>query len=730
MFTMPTPRFGMPFKLVLLVVLTVLSTRASAAPVVIDFEDLGNQVTVFDQYANKGISFNYPLVLDYSKEAAPWRYQGFAHSGTKAIEQCYGKEFCSTPIVMNFTTPQKRVKVWAGYSDNLTTPRTVVLTTLDSAGGLIHQQKATFQPSSAPLPIQTSLEDNSGTQNIHSATVSFAPGPDGRPPDTNHLAIDDIEFDTPGPPPICPSTTNPVVTLTQPTSGQILRSNSFSIQGTVDTTSPLDKAEVIVSGSSGTNRLDLLSGGAIPYNGGAFSAYGITDLLLLGSNTITVRVQNCKGPGESSTTLIYQPCDNTTRPKVIINEPNPSAYTTISSDTFKLQGKIDSPGTLQTVSVTVVPGMPSTESHQFNITPDNNGAFDVQLSSLNLFKGNNTITVTAQSSDGCPGEASTTVTYDKKILRRISGQSFLQFAQADPQDKYKAENGFLHVTHNPGCGLKGNNGDDKFFPPEHNLPFWAKYVKYEFVQFWPKERKQDDCGVGGWFGAGSYLTRVTQGDQSKKEPLLTVHWENACCGQYGGKNIEYVVSFIVSVSEDLVQAGQSLGEPMFDPDQLAINSIAPPNGFSLNQQPVPTPPPQPSGSGKLTIDILFDTQVPGGGPYAPYDVTAWVQGTGPVTGTVGDTSFKINETQKVTPPSVGKWEKSIDNLRAGNWSISVVCTETGNIGSCRDPGNGCTCQSKDPGTGKPVCNCQASVPGTIVFDFSGNQGLRCTTSPY
>src|SRR5262245_36593789 len=64
-------------------------TSAPAAPasgVVIDFEDLapggpggaGSPVIVTNQYADKGIIFNSPVALDYSK--GPFSVPGFAHS--------------------------------------------------------------------------------------------------------------------------------------------------------------------------------------------------------------------------------------------------------------------------------------------------------------------------------------------------------------------------------------------------------------------------------------------------------------------------------------------------------------------------------------------------------------------------------------------------------------------------------------------------------------------------
>jgi len=424
--------------------LTALPVSTSAAPVVIDFEDLstngpgeGGQVTVFHQYAGiagKGINFNEPVALDYSKGSAPRRYQGFAHSGTKAIEQCYEKEFCDTPIVMNFTIAQRRVKVWVGYSDNLGKQETVILSTFDSAGVPIRQTTATFQPSTAPIPIRTPLEVKSDSQNIYSATVSFVPDADAHGRVYNHnLAVDDIEFDTAGPPPPCVSTRNPIVTLASPTPGQIVRFNAFNLQGTISTTAPLESATLIINGSSGSHSLDLLGGGIhLSRNGGTVSAYGITDLLFLGSNTIIVRAQDCKGSGEGSTTLTFQPCDSTTSPVVTITNPSTPGRNIVSTDSFKLTGKINSSAKLESVTITITAGPPNSDSHRFNINPDNEGAFDVTVSSENLFQGTeNTITVTAQNTEGCSGEKSTTIVFDNRILQ---WQPALAFRAGTPEE--------------------------------------------------------------------------------------------------------------------------------------------------------------------------------------------------------------------------------------------------------------------------------------------------------
>lgn len=106
------------------------------------------------QYADKGITFNGPVGLDYSRGGA---IPGFAHSGTKAIEPCYGREFCTTPIALTFSVPQQRVKVWVGYRARLDAPRAVVLVAYDAAGAEVARATDALAPSAGPQPIRLPL---------------------------------------------------------------------------------------------------------------------------------------------------------------------------------------------------------------------------------------------------------------------------------------------------------------------------------------------------------------------------------------------------------------------------------------------------------------------------------------------------------------------------------------------------------------------------------------------
>lgn len=320
-----TQRRMAPFAMaIIFLLLTGLGTKAHepgpivlynasppADPIVIDFEDLapdgpGTPATVLvtSQYADKGITFNGPVALDYSKGIP---IPGFARSGTKAIEQCYSKEFCTTPIEMNFTAAQARVKVWVGYSQPLGESRSVILRAFDASGVEVGSAVTTLSPSSSPQPIDRPIEVSSASANIVRAAVSFSPGTMF----TNWLAIDDVEFDATLP--ICFNTQPPVVTLNSRLNAQRVQINAFIPQGNIATQTPLESATLIVTGSNGSRSLDLLGSGLISRSGGDISLARIKGILSPGRNTVIVNAQNCQGTGQSSAIIIYDSIADGTR---------------------------------------------------------------------------------------------------------------------------------------------------------------------------------------------------------------------------------------------------------------------------------------------------------------------------------------------------------------------------------------------------------------------------------
>src|SRR5262249_40391654 len=133
--------------LILVPLALVLVRPAFSNPVVIDFEDLkdaplyGNGgLAVANNYQSLGITFGvpgspstYPNAFDYSQSMP-----GFPHSGNRALELCYGEEFCTLKLQMNFTKAQTHVKVWIGYDGfgnyQLTSQQTLIMRAFNSAG--------------------------------------------------------------------------------------------------------------------------------------------------------------------------------------------------------------------------------------------------------------------------------------------------------------------------------------------------------------------------------------------------------------------------------------------------------------------------------------------------------------------------------------------------------------------------------------------------------------------
>jgi hypothetical protein len=261
-------------------------------PVVIDFESIATG-PVTNQYSNLGVTFNQPTALNYQQTP------GFAHSGVKAIEQCYAQEFCNAPIEMSFTTGQRRVKAWVGVSQPLNTSQTVVLRALDAGGTQIGQATATLNPSSNPRPINTPLEVTLPNADIRRAVISYSPTDLG----SYWLAVDDVEFDAAGPPPACASAQNPTLNLIQPANNQTVQFDGFLLEAQVNSQDPLAVAMTLtVTGPGGVTRSQQL-----PLASGKFGPTWINGMLFPGLNTITVKFQDCRGSVERSANITYTP---------------------------------------------------------------------------------------------------------------------------------------------------------------------------------------------------------------------------------------------------------------------------------------------------------------------------------------------------------------------------------------------------------------------------------------
>jgi len=261
-----------------------------------------------------GIIFENATVFDYSQGIVR---PNFAHSGTKAIELCYGIEFCNTPLTASFTVPQKHVKLWVGSSHPLITAQAVVLRAFDAAGNQVASATQTLGPSADFIPISTPLEVSLPSPEISRVTLRYL-GSEASPPSksNNSLAVDDLEFDAQGPAPGCPATQPPGLTVTAPIDGQIVvHGNEVTVQVNLTTPDPYATIQVAATGSTGqTNTY-----GPVFAPSGPLTYANITGLLFPGSNTLVITAKDCAGTTERKLTVNYR-TDVTTTPILVLNE--------------------------------------------------------------------------------------------------------------------------------------------------------------------------------------------------------------------------------------------------------------------------------------------------------------------------------------------------------------------------------------------------------------------------
>ena len=294
--------------LVLLALATLLSAVAPAAAsaAVIGFDDLtpappppgGHGTTVNVQYQSRGVTFNNPEAFTYPS--------GFAHSGQVGVEPCVAVEFCMAPVRADFTTPQNTAGAWVGFTSPLSDPLTVRLSAFDASNTQIATTSATLPANSVPTPIQTHLTVNPPGKTIAHIEVTT----DGSTPGggfNNGLAVDDVEFSTPGPPPVCTASGPPIVHITQPTGDLGVQNNAFTLAGSVDPNGGQITAAHFVANSATPHTASVFPV-LIGTDGGPFGPISVNGLLSSGNNDVTVTATNCAGTGTSELRKInYSP---------------------------------------------------------------------------------------------------------------------------------------------------------------------------------------------------------------------------------------------------------------------------------------------------------------------------------------------------------------------------------------------------------------------------------------
>jgi hypothetical protein len=186
--------------LVLVMTSTALTTARAQSLETIDFEDhpanpAGTPGTSLDPdfYADRGVRFSLgATVLEYD--------DGFTPSGTNGLEMCYSVEFCSTPFLIGFDSPQQSVTISVGYSGALDEAVPVMMIAYDANGGPLDVDETLLGPGS-PVPVTQPLTvgptdpfvaEELGSDGLIS-TVEIRWSDETRV--MNSLAIDDLVFE-------------------------------------------------------------------------------------------------------------------------------------------------------------------------------------------------------------------------------------------------------------------------------------------------------------------------------------------------------------------------------------------------------------------------------------------------------------------------------------------------------------------------------------------------------
>ncbi len=248
----------------------------------------------------------------------------------------------------------------------------------------------------------------------------------------------------------------------------------------------------------------------------------------------------------------------------------------------------------------------------------------------------------------------------KLVVKRISGIHYLKFSKGDPADTYSESNGYLCVSHNPGCGWWGNNGKDKFFNPDVPLPPLCTIVGTDFVQFWPDgiASSGSSGGLGGW---GSYGAHLDQGSPDGSSPYV-VPWNNACQGDFSSKVLYYHISFLVSMPE-----GTDMGEPVFD-QGVDNPQVCLPSGYSTASQSGTPTTVIPSGF-EGTATVCNPSNVPVSG-----QMVIWATLTTALSGAQGVGVMK--DTSAITfpagPGAVSATYRTAQKYQQGTWNVTLV----------------------------------------------------------
>jgi hypothetical protein len=266
----------------------MIAQSASGAPTVLDFEDIPapQPVLITAQYGARGVLFQVAY-LDKDPHA---------HSGTQVLRSnTFAAEFPSDPLVMTFTSPQRRVHFWA--SSHLVTANGT-LTGFDAAGNAVAKD--------GPRPVTQDVFTTEFQIKVNSPSIVRA---EYQLDQMTVKSIDDLEFEGKPPPP--PPKKRPVVKITSPPNGANLDLSTIDLAGTVTGGGLLSPVNVVIQSLQQAGLNDLPLQIALTGSGSTKhflqSAFGVVPL---GPVTVRVAAQNTGAlTGTATSTFVNLPAD-------------------------------------------------------------------------------------------------------------------------------------------------------------------------------------------------------------------------------------------------------------------------------------------------------------------------------------------------------------------------------------------------------------------------------------
>lgn len=257
-----------------------LTPAAAGAATVLDFETPPAPATVTSQFSASGVLFN----SGFLSRAPLFSPNTVARSGTQVMRvgNPSDGEFSPGPMVIRFTSPQARVRLFAGSEIAASTATLRAFDASDAVVATDGPREVAVDQFTAPFEVSTP------TATIVRVELFYEDG--------GFEAFDDLELD--GEPPAPVPGQAPVVTITSPPDGAELDVTRIDITGTAagdgllspgfvtidwleppEVTAPVFRSALLLSNSGTTRSFELLDFGTVP----------------LGPITVGVEVENFGG---------------------------------------------------------------------------------------------------------------------------------------------------------------------------------------------------------------------------------------------------------------------------------------------------------------------------------------------------------------------------------------------------------------------------------------------------